>query len=77
MVNSLLNLLIQSTKVVNSLGLGLLDLYIKPIYKSSELPSNYRGITLLKIMGKLLMSIFNVRHLEWAESKIMIHNLVL
>ena len=49
--------------------LGLSGL-LKPIYKRGDVksPSNYRGITLLPIMSKIMTSILNDRLLEWAES---------
>ena len=54
--------------VVYSRNLGQLVLLNLSSKKGDEkLPNNYRGITLLPIMGKLLTSILNDRLLEWAE----------
>ena len=49
---------------------------IKPIYKRGDVksPSNYRGITLLPIMSKIMTSILNDRLLEWAESNMKIND---
>ena len=43
---------------------------IKPIHKSGEKqdPSNYRGITLLSVMGKIFTAIIRARLLDWAET---------
>jgi len=44
---------------------------IKPIYIKGDKtnPNNYRGITLLNVMGKLFTSILNYRISTWAEEK--------
>ena len=44
--------------------------FIKPIHKSGEKldPSNYRGITLLSVMGKIFTAIVRARLLDWAET---------
>ena len=42
---------------------------IVPVFKSGDpnIPSNYRGITLVSCLGKLFTNIINVRLNEWAE----------
>ena len=44
--------------------------HIIPIHKmgSSDLPENYRGVTLLSTLGKLFTKILNSRLTEWAEN---------
>ena len=43
---------------------------IKPIPKKGDrkCPSNYRGITLLPVMGKIFTTILRNRLLDWAEA---------
>ena len=49
---------------------------IKPIYKSGDRqdPSNYRGITLLPIMGKVFTKIIRDRIEQWAEDHNKLNN---
>ena len=44
--------------------------YIVPIHKKGNIHNvdNYRGITLLSVMGKLLTRILNTRLTNWAET---------
>ena len=44
---------------------------IFPIHKSGDkrLPTNYRGITLLSVVGKVYATILNDRLMEWCESR--------
>ena len=43
---------------------------IVPIHKDGDktVPDNYRGITLLSIVGKVYTAILNARIVEWAEN---------
>lgn len=47
--------------------------FVVPIYKSGKSgnpsdPNNYRGITLLSVLGKLFTRVLNNRLNEWAEN---------
>ena len=64
-LTSLYNQVLHTGQYPREWGVGL----IKPIHKSGDrsVPNNYRGITLLNVMGKIFSTILNGRLRYWAE----------
>ena len=62
---ALINKLLEEESYPDAWSLGI----IKPILKKGDkkCPSNYRGITLLPVMGKLFTAILRDRLFYWAE----------
>ena len=62
---NLFNLIFDTTVIPDSWSVGV----IKSIYKKGDLtfPQNYRQITILSCLGKLLTSMLNNRLNEYAE----------